>query len=69
MTEKATRAFHAWLRLSITEQAEFDKAVSDYKAATGSKKTELNEANEKQYRDIVKVQTGPLSGGCPYCGR
>lgn len=67
MTNKTIRTVHAWLQLSDAEKSDFADAVNAFSKTTN--KNQLNESYEQEFRSITKVQTGPLSGGCPYCGR
>ncbi len=68
MKEKTTRTLRAWLALSADERDEFDAAVKEYLNATTIGKQQINERHEREYRSL-KVVSGPLTGGCPYCGR
>lgn len=67
MTDKTVRTVHAWLQLSPSEKVAFANAVNAFEQASNQR--QLNESYESEFRNITKVQTGPLSGGCPYCGR
>lgn len=66
MNSKTERVFNGWLALSPAERRDFEKAVRDYNNGTSTKQEELRES----VRDhVTKMQTGPLSQGCPCCGR
>jgi hypothetical protein len=65
MNEKTKRVFRGWLELSSTEREEFQKAIDEYNRASETRKRELRES----YDRVIKMQTGPLSQGCPCCGR
>jgi hypothetical protein len=66
MNDKTKRVFNGWLALSDAERDEFKKARKEYKEATPTKQQQLRESSRDQ---IQKMQTGPLSQGCPCCGR
>lgn len=65
MNDKTRRVFHGWLELSAAERDEFEKAIREYNAAYPTKQRELRESADR----VIKMQTGPLTGGCPCCGR
>lgn len=62
MNNKTNSVLNGWLKLNDAERAEFEKAVSEYKTATPTRKIELSES-------VTKMQTGPLNQGCACCGR
>jgi hypothetical protein len=66
MNDKTRRVFNGWLALTVAERDEFDKALKEYNAASSTKQRELRESSHDR---VIKMQTGPLSGGCPCCGR
>jgi hypothetical protein len=64
VTDKVQRTFNAWVHLSDMEKTEFDAEVRKYNSSNDQKG--LRNLSEGY---IVRVQTGPLGGTCPYCGR
>jgi hypothetical protein len=66
MNDKTRRAINGWLALSVSEREEFEKAIREYNISTATKQRELR---EKFSDRVSKMQTGPLSSGCPCCGR
>jgi uncharacterized protein Yka (UPF0111/DUF47 family) len=66
MNEKTQRVFNGWVQLSSAERRDFQDAIRDYESASDSRKTEIRESMRKS---ATKMQTGPLGGGCPCCGR
>ena len=66
MNEKTRKVFNGWLGLSNSERREFLEAIRDYDSANDSRKTEIRESIRNS---VTKMQTGPLGGGCPCCGR
>ena len=66
MNEKTNRVFNGWLALTENERNDFEKAVREYQAAPIDKRARLRESTRDH---ATKMQTGPLSQGCPCCGR
>jgi hypothetical protein len=66
MTDKANRVFNAWVHLTADEQREVDDEIRKYKLANSTDQRHRRDLSE---RVIQKMETGPLSGVCPYCGR
>ena len=66
MNEKVTRVFNGWLALSDSERAELQKAIGEYLENDNLGKRILVEKVEAL---VTKMQTGPLGGSCPCCGR
>jgi hypothetical protein len=64
MNDKTKLVFNGWLALFDDEREEFKRAKKEYKEGSSTKQQQLKEAAR-----VLKMQTGPLSGGCPCCGR
>jgi hypothetical protein len=64
MNDKTKLVFNGWLALSDDEREEFKKAKKEYKEGSATRQQQLRESVR-----VLKMQTGPLSGGCPCCGR
>jgi hypothetical protein len=69
MENKVKRTFHAYIDMSPDERDQFHKILEQYRNRARLDQLQINEATNKEFRDL-KVQTGPLGGDtCPYCGR
>ena len=66
MNDKTKRVFNTWVHLSSDEQRELDDEIRKFKIANTTGQRQLRELSESV---IQKMQTGPLGGTCPYCGR
>lgn len=66
MNEKVTRVFNGWLKLSESERAELQNAIREFLEKDNSGKRLLIEKVESS---ATRMQTGPLGGSCPCCGR
>jgi hypothetical protein len=66
MTNKVQRTFNAWVHLTADEQLELNEEILKFRNSLTSKQLELRTLSESV---IQKMQTGPLGGTCPYCGR
>jgi hypothetical protein len=62
MSDRSDRTLKAFLSLLDHEKTEVLKKIEEYQRGSQSEKREISER-------FTKVQTGPLQGGCPYCGR
>lgn len=62
MSERSDRTMRAFLSLLDHEKTEVARKIEEYQRGSQAEKREINER-------FTKVQTGPLQGGCPYCGR
>lgn len=69
MNDKTMRTFHVWLLLSDAEKSEFANAANSYNDAATHVRQQINESNQNEFRKASTLQTGPLSGACPYCGK
>jgi len=66
MNDKTGKVFNGWLGLTSEERRDFQNAIRDFIDATDSRKTEIRESLRKS---ATKMETGPLGGRCPCCGR
>jgi uncharacterized protein Yka (UPF0111/DUF47 family) len=66
MNDKTKKTFRGWIALSYSERQDFQKAVNEYETASDRRKTEISESIRSS---VTKMDTGPVSGGCPCCGK
>jgi hypothetical protein len=66
MNDKTRRVFAGWLKLTEGERRDLENAVREYNTATLSEQRRLMESTRDS---VTKMETGPLPGGCPCCGR
>jgi hypothetical protein len=65
MTDKSRRTLNAFLKMTAQEQTDFFAELKKVREAPATEQRVLLEDLAKGTR----VSLGPLSGGCPYCGR
>ncbi|MFZ2852617.1 MAG: hypothetical protein WAZ34_00725 [Rhodocyclaceae bacterium] len=73
MSTNSSRVFAAWAALSPTERNEVVKLINEYQKAMPDEKDKmtlehLNESSQHTKKSL-SVNFGPLSGGCPMCGK
>jgi hypothetical protein len=73
MNTKSSRVFAAWAALSSSERSEVVQLINEYQNSKPEDRSRLalEHLNESR-QHIVKsssVNFGPLSGGCPMCGK
>jgi len=67
MTQKAERVIQGYLELSDSEQKEVDNALSELRFADGMvKRANAMKSLNASHR---RITMGPVSKGCPCCGR
>ena len=67
MTEDAEIVLAGYVGLSEADQREVAEAIARYRRADRTAQKSLGESWEKRGRD--RILMGPVSGGCPCCGR
>lgn len=64
MTSNTLRVLHGWLELTEAEKQEFAREMRKYQDASYSQKSAT-----RKYIGEQRMELGPLSGGCPCCGK
>ncbi len=67
MSEDAEIVLAGFVKLSDSDQREVAEAIARYRQSDRTAQRSIGEIWEKRGRD--RVLMGPVSGGCPCCGR
>ena len=63
---KVVKVVRGWISLSESERREFQRFVEQYERGDMRMQGSLRES---VYSSVTKLQTGPLGGTCPCCGK
>lgn len=69
MSEKAKRVLAVWVSLTPAERDEAVNLINEYQNADEKKRQLISLESLNESRSVVKINFGPLGGGCPYCGK
>lgn len=66
MESEVAKVIRGWISLSASERREFQSFVEQYERGGSAAQESLRES---VYSSVTKLQTGPLGGTCPCCGK